>query len=147
MLLSHFCTRSRTGHVYHNNKQQQSTKTDLDTSGDLLKTHFRNKWQVGLRTFNFEPNFVFYRPVVVTKRVSMISIYLLSTHSAHSLPLWIQLRHGISREWKIKKWLKDESLYGTHCWVGTLVTLNIVSQQIVCWQLPWQNTALFWVKI
>ena len=31
ILLSHFCTRSRTGHVYHNNKQQQSTKTDLDT--------------------------------------------------------------------------------------------------------------------
>ena len=80
ILLSHFCTRSRTGHVYHNNKQQQSTKTDLDTSWDLLKTLWSIKWQVESSTVWFSNFFELSILTIILKRVSVIAIYVLSTH-------------------------------------------------------------------
>ena len=128
ILLSHFCTRSRTGHVYHNNKQQQSTKTDLDTSGDLLRTHFRIKWQVGWRTLNLDRNFVFIDPVVFIKRVFVISIYLLSPHCTQSAFLWLNCvtvfyfpgMKILRSDWNTKV------LVSNYSWLNILVNINIL---------------------
>ena len=120
ILLSHFCTRSRTGHVYHNNKQQQSTKTDLDTSWDLLKTLWSTKWQVGSSTVWFSNFFELSILTIILKRVWVIAIYVLSTLCTvcHQ-----QLRHGISREPKPLNCEGNKKVLANYSWQTCLNNL------------------------